>query len=474
MITLGFVWAGVIGLSNALWVVIGANIGSTLTPWLVTFFGFKLDIESFALPMIGIGGVATIIFGKSEKVMNIAKFLIGFGLLFLGLSYMKESVEVISHAISLDQYSHFSIWWYVLIGAIITTIMQTSTWSTIITLTALNANIITLDMALGIVIGANLGSAISTSIMWILSSTPTQIQKKKVALSHLIFNVTTTIIVTLLYTYIRDLLLWVWWAKASNILILSMFHTTFNIILAVIWTPLLWVLLKVLHYIYPPQQSDIHFAIDHLNTNIAEEVIPALHKDALMLLEKVEAYNRHVLYLDHTPHYPQKTYDDYIKIKEIEEKVLKYIILTHGFAYTQEQSKQIHIVNECIMQAITSSKYLKDIQHHIINLKDESISHPALANSLHTFQALVLKTSDHIHEINHNEDYKNNIYLLEDILKSLHVFNDEYLASITLDWDEKEINSINIAEVIKTNRYVLLSCEAIVKAYIEELKLERK
>jgi len=68
----------VIGLSNALGVVIGANIGTTLTPWLVTFFGFKVDIEAFALPMIGIGGIATIIFSKSEKITQIAKFLIGF------------------------------------------------------------------------------------------------------------------------------------------------------------------------------------------------------------------------------------------------------------------------------------------------------------------------------------------------------------------------------------------------------------
>mgnify|MGYP000647397816 CR=1 FL=1 len=78
---------------------------------------------------------------------------------------MKESVEVLAHSVSLAQYTHWPIWGFVVIGMIMTTVMQTSTGATIITLTALNANIISIDMALGIVIGANMGSAISTTVV---------------------------------------------------------------------------------------------------------------------------------------------------------------------------------------------------------------------------------------------------------------------------------------------------------------------
>lgn len=467
MMTLGFVGAWVIGLSNALWVVIWANIGTTLTPWLVTFFWFKVDIESFALPMIGVWWLATIIFSKSEKVMNVAKFLIGFGLLFLWLAYMKESVELIAQTVSLEQYSHYSIRWYVLIGTIITSIMQTSTWATIITLTALSAKIITLDMALWIVIWANLWSAITTTVIWLLSSSPTQVQKKKVALSHLIFNISTTIIVTLCYPWIKDLLLRIDWGKWDNILILAMFHTTFNIILAVIWTPLLGSLLKVLHIIYPPKKSDLHLAIDNINTTLSEEVIHALEKDSILLLDKVQQYNRHVLYLDHIPHYPQKTQEDYIVIKQIEDKLLKYIIT---YWFSEDKSQKVHTLNEVVIQAITSSKYLKDIQNHIINLKDESVTHDIIAESMHFFQEMIEKTCDAIQNINTETTSESNIEALETTIELLHSNDDHYLENITVQWDDKTIESINISEIIKTNRYVLLSCEALLRWHIDYLK----
>ncbi len=466
MMTLGFVGAWVIGLSNALWVVIWANVGTTLTPWLVTFFGFKIDIESFALPMIGIWWVATIIFSKSEKIMNIAKFLIWFWLLFLGLNYMKESVDIIAQSVSLDAYSHFSLWWYVLIGTIITTIMQTSTGATIITLTALNANIITLDMALGIVIGANFWSAISTTIIWLLSSSPTQTQKKKVALSHFIFNISTTVIVTLAYPWLKQLLLSVAWANADNILILSMFHTLFNIILALVWAPLLSPLLKRLAYIIPNKINDLHLSIDHINTDLPEEVIHALQKDAKLLLEKVENYNRHVLFLDHTPHYPQKTHEDYKTIKEIEEKLTTYIIKLHKTWYSEQQAQQIHNINDTIIQAITSSKYLKDIQHHIINIKDESLSHDLISQSLHFFQEMLEKTMTSIRSIDLNDTCENNNAALELCVQNLHTNDDNYLEIIGMQRDEKVISSVNVAEIIRTNRYVLLSCEALLQWHI--------
>lgn len=465
MMTLWFVGAWVIWLSNALWVVIGANIWTTLTPWLVTFFGFKVDIEAFALPMIWIWWLATIIFSKSEKVMNVAKFLIWFWLLFLWLAYMKESVDIIAKTVSLDAYSHFSIRWYLLIGAIITAIMQTSTWATIITLTALSAKIITLDMALWIVIGANVWSAVSTTLIWLLSSSPTQVEKKKVALSHLIFNISTWVLVTLFYPQIKQLLLFIAWNTTDHIVILSMFHTTFNIILALLWAPLLSPLLVLLHKIYPSHWSDLHLAIDHVNTTLPEEIIHALEKDTKLLLEKVEQYNRYVLYLDHTPHYPQKTHDVYSTIKQIEEKILWFIVKVNSYWMWQEHSKKIHSLNDIIMYGLTSAKDLKDIQHHIMNLKDESIQSKIIAESMHFFQEIVDKTSSTIQTIQQDYYSQGNVSLLENTSNQLHTNDDFYLENITKNRQSEDNTSVNIAEVIKTNRYVLLSCDTLLKSY---------
>lgn len=245
-----------------------------------------------------------------------------------------------------------------------------------------------------------------------------------------------------------------------------MFHTLFNVILAVIWTPLLGPLLKRLAFIIPAKNSDLHLAIDHINTDLPEEVIHALQKDARFLLEKVESYNRHVLFLDHTPHYPQKTHEDYINIKEIEEKLVTYIIKLHKTGYTEEQSQQIHQINDSIIQAITSSKYLKDVQHHIINIKDESLSHNLIAESLHFFQEMLEKTINSIENIDANDTCENNKAALDLCIQNLHTNDDHYLEVIGMQRDEKVISSVNVAEVIRTNRYVLLSCEALLQGHI--------
>ena len=89
--------------------VIGANIGTTLTPWIISLLGFKFQIESVALPIIGIGALSIIIFSGSPKIVGVGKFLVGFGFLFLGLGYMKESVELLAHSVSLAEYAHLPV-----------------------------------------------------------------------------------------------------------------------------------------------------------------------------------------------------------------------------------------------------------------------------------------------------------------------------------------------------------------------------
>lgn len=468
MLTIWFVGAGIIGLANALGVVVGANIGTTLTPWLITLFGFKFSAEVLALPIIGVWGIIILLSGHNAKAIQIAKFLIGFWLLFLGLEYMKDSVWTLAESISLTQYSHFSIRWYALIGAIITTIMQTSTGVIIIILTALNAGLITLDMALWLVIGANLGSSISTTVMWLLGTTSQQGAKRKVAISHLIFNVSTTLVVILLYPYLKNLVLLVLGSRSEDgLFILSGFHTLFNLILAIVWTPLLWALLRFLHKIFPPKKSDLQLAIHSVNTPLAEEMLAALEKDTRRMLQEVEEYNREVLYIDH--YNAHETHKDYITIKEIEWELLNYIVKLNKGELTELQARRIHALNDVIMHAILSSKNLKDVQHHIINLKDESITNSIAGDSLLSFQDLMEKTSNHIDEINKHGEADGNIALLETALEVIEASDDEILETLSAKASDTDTDTRLLPEILKTNRYVLLSCQELVKGYMAYL-----
>lgn len=101
MLMLGFIGAGILNLTQGIGIVLGANIGSTMTPWLIALLGFKLDIEALTLPIIAVGGLLLFAGNRYKKVQVLAKFVLGFGLLFLGLGYMKESVDVLSASFSL-------------------------------------------------------------------------------------------------------------------------------------------------------------------------------------------------------------------------------------------------------------------------------------------------------------------------------------------------------------------------------------
>ena len=152
LMVLAFVGAGVMSMGNAIGVIMGSNIGTTLTAWIVAFLGFKIKIESFALPFIGVGAIGTIFFRSATRPSLISRLLIGFGFLFLGLDYMKASVENFAGKFDLNQFPDYGLWLYVLVGTLITAVMQASAATIAIVLTALNSQLLTFDMGIAMVI----------------------------------------------------------------------------------------------------------------------------------------------------------------------------------------------------------------------------------------------------------------------------------------------------------------------------------
>lgn len=144
LMVLAFVGAGVMSMQNAIGVIMGSNIGKTLTAWIIATIGFKIKIESLALPFIGLGAVGLILFKPFSKPSLITRLAIGFGFLFLGLDYMKGSVESFTQTFSLDQFPNYGLWFYLLVGTSFTALMPASAATIAIVLTALNSGLITL------------------------------------------------------------------------------------------------------------------------------------------------------------------------------------------------------------------------------------------------------------------------------------------------------------------------------------------
>ncbi|MCG6144327.1 Na/Pi cotransporter family protein [Leptospira bandrabouensis] len=243
VLVVGFVNAGLISLAQAIGVIMGANIGTTITAWIVSFLGFKFNIASFALPAVAAGVILN--FSRKESRSGWGSFLIGFGFLFLGLDYLKSSVPDSAKDpesfLFLQQYTNMgfnTILLFVLIGALLTIVIQSSSASTTITITLAFSGYIPIDAAYGMILGENIGTTITAN----LAAIPGNRNAKKAALAHTMFNVFGVVWALLffkLFTGIVDDLIPgdPLTDKESTRFHISLFHTMFNITntLILIW-----------------------------------------------------------------------------------------------------------------------------------------------------------------------------------------------------------------------------------------------
>jgi phosphate:Na+ symporter len=190
LMVLSFVGAGVLSMRNALGVVLGANIGGTFNSWLVALLGFKVDLGNATYPIIGIAGLAMVVFKDRKNYYQLSRFLFGFGLLFLGLDLMKESMDLAIHNLNLSRFLNYPRLFFLLLGFVITAIIQTSAATVVVVLSALHASIIPLETAVAVVLGAELG----TSVKVVIGAIGGIAAKKRVALGNTLFNLVSTLL----------------------------------------------------------------------------------------------------------------------------------------------------------------------------------------------------------------------------------------------------------------------------------------
>ena len=190
VMVVSFVNAGLLTLTQAIGVIMGANIGTTVTAWLVSWLGFKADISILAIPLMALG----FLFSNSKKNQrqNVGELIVGFCLLFLGLSFMKESVpdlnetpQVLDFVKTWSSYGFGSVLLFLVFGTLLTLVLQSSSATMAITLIMLSMGWIPFNMACAMVLGENIGTTITANIAAAVGNT----QAKRAAMSHTIFNV---------------------------------------------------------------------------------------------------------------------------------------------------------------------------------------------------------------------------------------------------------------------------------------------
>lgn len=238
VITISFISAGLIGLSGGLGLIFGANIGTTATAWLVAGFGLKIKISALAMPMLVFGIIFS--FQKKIALKGIGNVLAGLGFFFLGIHYMKEGFDVFKEYIDLTQFAvsgYLGVIIYTGLGIVITTILQSSSATLALILTALAAGQIEYENALTLAIGANIG----TTITAVLGSLSANVAGRRLAGAHLIFNFVTGIVALALIfplaNMVNNLAELIGISATDYTLKLAMFHTIFNVLGVLIMIP---------------------------------------------------------------------------------------------------------------------------------------------------------------------------------------------------------------------------------------------
>ncbi len=301
LMVVSFANASLLTLVESIGVIMGANIGTTVTAWLITILGFKVSMSAIALPLVGLGFLMTFSKGKTRRQWG--HFVVGFAVLFIGLQFLKDAVpDIGSNPQALEFLSKYtqlgfvSILIFLAIGTILTVVIQSSSATMALTLVMCFEGWIPFDMAAAMVLGENIGTTITANLAAVIAN----YHAKRTARAHLIFNMIGVIWMLLLFTPFLNAVDWFVtrdhsaspFVQATAVPVaLSVFHTAFNIAntsLLIWFVPLIarFVTTLVPEKVDPEKDIDQPMYLNSSHLRYPQTGIAALLKESIRLFEK--------------------------------------------------------------------------------------------------------------------------------------------------------------------------------------------
>lgn len=471
LMVLAFAGAGLLMMENAIGIVMGSNLGTTLTSWIVALVGFKLKIELLALPFIGLGGLGLIFFGKSTRATNISRFMVGFGFLFLGLDYMKNSIEGLAYQYDLSTFQHWPGFTFIGIGLVLTALVQSSSAAMAIILSALHSQVIAFPLAAYFVIGTNLG----TTVTVIIGSMGGEVIKKQVALSHVLFNLSTAIIMTValpLFIYFIQKIIYL---ENDPVTGLALFHTLFNLTGILVFLPLIGVFTKLITRLIRAEEKTVTQCLHTLKPNVPEAGIAALKIEIRHLVNEVIRYHLRLLKLMHREYFQeifkketqpgQSGYTlagHYQLIKSLETEIYKFASALQMHELNDDEATELNRLLHASRNAVASAKILKDIQHDLEEA--EHSDNTVMEEFVSHFRSKWASVHESFINILNMDDAGQQIAALH----ALHVQNKrddmDFTHKLTSSINLQKISSSEIPVLIALNRAFNLAVQQMIHA----------
>jgi phosphate:Na+ symporter len=382
LMVLAFLGAGVIQFSHAAGVILGANLGTTVTAWLVYSLGFKIDIASLSFPLIGFGALLFVLAARYYILKNLGSFLLGFGFLFFGIDLMKLSIESLAVNFDFSQYADWGLVIFALIGLFITAIIQSSSATLVILLSAINSGILGLDQAAAATVGANIGTTITVSL-GALGGTS---DKKRLASLHFLFNVVTGLIVLF---FIPVIIQWISSLPIGKdpLLDLALFNTILNAFGVLLFLPFIKPITQWLKGRFLTKEKPHTLYIQNVAVAVPDAAIQALEKEVEELFSKTKKFISMTIIeqdfiigkqglLEKIISRPIEYLGLYQSLKLIEDEITAYHLKLQKASINESEAKKLTSLMLSVRLMIFSAKDFKDIHHNIRELRNSSRNLP--------------------------------------------------------------------------------------------------
>ncbi|WP_307771200.1 Na/Pi cotransporter family protein [uncultured Treponema sp.] len=360
VMVVSFVNAGLISLGQSISVIFGANIGTTITAWIVALFGFNFKISAFAIPLFGLGYILTII--KKWNHQGIGQAVMGFGMLFIALEWLSGAISVNADTMSflpaIQELGGWSIPIAMLLGILITALIHSSSAMTAIVITMAYNRLLTWEFSAAIIIGSNIGSTIDS----IMAAFGGNANAKRTALVHVLFNCTTALLAICLlkpFTTLVDII--VPGKVEDNITYhIAMLHTLFNVVGTTIFTPFINQIGKLTELLIKSDEKSLptvykfDFPEKAANESPAIPVISAQNEVGRMADVAVQMFDRlQYGFMDRSGRFVTDHFDNLLHeedyLDQMQEQLTKYLLRCEQMNIDDKTRSNINV-----MIAITS------------------------------------------------------------------------------------------------------------------------
>ncbi len=377
LMVLAFLGAGVINLKNAIGVILGANLGTTVTAWIVATLGFKFSVAAFSMPFLGIGSLLFLFSTSRPMLRNLGAFTVGFGLLFLGLDFMKSAIEAVADQIDLSQFDKYGLWIYLVIGLVVTALIQSSSAMVVIILSAMSAGVIGLVEGAVLIIGANIGTTVTVGIGSLNGSA----DKKRLALAHFLFNMITGLIVFVFIRQLIEVTMSVF-SIEDPLMELVLLNTIINLIGVILFYPFIQKLeFWLRHRFGEEEQKGVAVYIGKVNPNIPEAAVTALEKDIHLAFELTADFifkiwegngeqQKNITIWRKLIQQPYDLLSQYKRIKLLEDELTAYHIQLQEVNLDEASAHKATSLMLALRTMVYAAKDIKDVMHNIKEMQE--------------------------------------------------------------------------------------------------------